>query len=451
MNHLNHAKNTWLLGATLRSRRTRLKRYTFGDQWGDIVLDSNGIPMQERELLRKMNHHPATNNIIRQLVKTVTGCYRMRVKERAAGEYAELDARTFEEFLISGCAIHRLSRHSDGNGDSVKVSQVNPARFFIDMDHDGTTEFLGELHDMTLKQIVMRHSHGSRQKAAHIKRVYEGANSCIDHAPRAMLGESVNDSVSFLDAPQGRHRLIEIWSFETRERLRCHDTKSGAFYYAAMHEVQGINAENRRRAKSRHPPINTRWEITGEWRCRFLSPTGEIIDEYTADSHPYIYNFYPLIDGEIHSFVEDVIEHQRSINRLLTLNDRMLATAAKGVLLFPDNQKSPHMSIDETAQNWAAPDGVVIYRAIPGLPGPQQVMSSTADLGINGMVEQQLRLIEEISGVGGALKGATPSSSTAAAHYDSQRESSLTALADIFESFESFTQRRDNAVKNFIS
>ena len=106
------------------------------------------------------------------------------------------------------------------------------------------------------------------------------------------------------------------------------------------------------------------------------------------------------------------------------------------------------MTLSDTAQNWAAPDGVVIYRAIPGLPGPQQVVSSTADLGINGMVEQQLKLIEEISGVGGALKGSAPTSAKAASYYDSQRENSLTALADLFESFESFIARRNSVLQH---
>lgn len=443
--------SAWNNGACLRSRRLRFKRYTFGDQWGDIVTDSNGFHVKERDLLLKINHHPATNNVIRQLVKTVVGCYRARRKDTSPGPYDELDARTFEEFLISGCAIHRVSRQAENGETALHVDAVNPSRFFIDMNQDGKTEFLGELHDMSVGRIIMRHSHGSRQKADYIKRLYDNAAARVGDSIRPMLGESVNDSVSFMSAPEGYQRLIETWSFETSERLRCHDPVTGSFYYAPMHEVRAINAENRRRAKNRRPPVNTRWEITGQWHCRFLTPGGETIDEYIADNHPYIYKFYPLIDGEIHSFVEDIIEHQRNINRLLTLNDRVLSTAAKGVLLFPENQKSSQMSISDTADNWAAPDGIVVYRAIPGLPGPQQAITSTADLGINGMVEQQLKLIEEVSGVGGAMRGMAPASSHAASHYESQRESSMTALADLFDSFESFTNRRNSALKEFSS
>lgn len=81
MKHINRAISAWNNGACLRSRRLRFKRYTFGDQWGDIVTDSNGFHVKERDLLLKINHHPATNNVIRQLVKTVVGCYRARRKD----------------------------------------------------------------------------------------------------------------------------------------------------------------------------------------------------------------------------------------------------------------------------------------------------------------------------------------------------------------------------------
>lgn len=451
MEYLTRAKEIWNRGAVFRSRRLRMKRYTFGDQWGDVVRDKDGFPVVERELLQQLNHHPATNNVIRQLVKTVVGCYRTRRKEAGETEHGETDARTFEEFLISGCAIHRVSHQIGSDGREYHVEQVNPSRFFIDLGDDGSAELLGELHDMTLDRIVMRHSHGSRQKAAFIRRTYESGTLRGERGTATLLGESSCDGIGFGTAPAGKERLIETWSFETRERLRCHDPKSGQFYYLGLHEAQTVNAENRRRARSRQPAIRTRWEITGDWHCRFLAPSGAVIDEYRAGSHPYAFKFYPLIDGEIHSFVEDLIEHQRNINRLLTLNDRVLSTAAKGVLLFPDNQKSAQMSLEETAEGWTSPDGIVLYRAMPGMPGPQQVVSSPSNLGINGMVEQQLKLIEEVSGVSGALKGSAPSTTTAAAHYESQRESALTALTDLFDTFDSFTAERDALLKRLRS
>jgi len=50
-----------------------------------------------------------------------------------------------------------------------------------------------------------------------------------------------------------------------------------------------------------------------------LSPFGDILDEgeipYEHKSHPYVFKAYPFIDGEIHSFVSDVIDQQRYTNR----------------------------------------------------------------------------------------------------------------------------------------
>lgn len=432
------AKEAWEAGATLRARRRRFKRYTFGDQWADPVMLPDGTTISERELVTRLNHHPATNNIIRQLVKTVVGCYRSR--NGATGEHCQTDARTFEEFLISGCAIQRLSHAGS-------VEQVSPPRFFIDRlsgGASGPVELIGQLHDFSLTHIIMRHAHGSRQRAAMIRRLYEH-DQPRTVTQRAMLGESDADTLSFTLPQPGLCRLIEVWSFEPVERLRCHDTRTGRFYHSPLTAAQSIAAENKRRRRLRDGEISTRWELSGQWRCRFLTPGGEIVDEHTAQNHPYIYTFYPLIDGEVHPFVEDVIEQQRNLNRLLTLNDRILSTAAKGVLLFPENQQARDMPLDEAVDNWTAPDGVVLYRAIAGLPGPQQIVSTPGNMGIDGMVEQQLRLIEEVSGVGATMRGDPSGGNTN--YYDRRRESAETALTDLFATFDAFTAARDAALR----
>ena len=39
---LRQAYNAWSSAAGLRERRARYKRYTYGDQWSDLVLSSKG-------------------------------------------------------------------------------------------------------------------------------------------------------------------------------------------------------------------------------------------------------------------------------------------------------------------------------------------------------------------------------------------------------------------------
>ena len=117
---LEAAHAAWERMAPLRQRRDRFRRFTYGDQWGDLVRDRRGRMVTEKEAATRAGREPLTNNLIRRLVKAVIGRFRM---ERAQNpdllseadpegfnRLDELDARTLEEFLISGMAIHRICR-----------------------------------------------------------------------------------------------------------------------------------------------------------------------------------------------------------------------------------------------------------------------------------------------------------------------------------------------------
>ena len=52
------------------------------------------------------------------------------------------------------------------------------------------------------------------------------------------------------------------------------------------------------------------------------------------------------------------------------------------------------------AEKLREPDGIVIYRPEPGVPGPQQVMTAVNSVGTQQMLDTQLRLMREVSGVG---------------------------------------------------
>ena len=73
------------------------------------------------------------------------------------------------------------------------------------------------------------------------------------------------------------------------------------------------------------PLIEAQWFMDDYWYFYYLTPFGHILREgetpYDHKSHPYIFKAYPYIDGEIHSFVADVIDQQRYTNRLITMYD----------------------------------------------------------------------------------------------------------------------------------
>ena len=63
------------------------------------------------------------------------------------------------------------------------------------------------------------------------------------------------------------------------------------------------------------------------------------------------------------------------------------------------------------------------------------------------MLELQMKLFEEISGVSSALKGKSPTVNSANA-YQLQSENANIALSDVFDTFEAFRRQRDRKIKS---
>ena len=166
---LQAAANAWNRMADLRQRRRRNCRFTYGDQWSDTVRDRRGRLVTERDAATRNGHQPMTNNLIRRLVKAVIGRWRMERLEnpdaaRAADPQGinrldELDARTLEEFLISGMAVHRVCRERRITGDGVWADNISPDRFFVNAFSDPRgcdLEMAGCLRDMSMSELIMR-------------------------------------------------------------------------------------------------------------------------------------------------------------------------------------------------------------------------------------------------------------------------------------------------------
>lgn len=380
------------------------------------------------------------------------GYYRTGRKSAAADRYDSMapyiaaDARTFEEFLVSGCAVHYVKRENRGGDMGPWADMLNPARFFagpFSDPHGEDIELVGYLHDMSLQRLLMRFAQGDRARASRLRDIYENPAMNAFSRPSGLLGASCNDNLEFGRADMGLCRVIEVWTFELKDRMRCHDPDMGRFYYMPSGAKSRIDRGNIARKKMKRLLVKSKWEMTGEWVCRFFSPDGHLLGSRKASRHPFVFCFYPFIDGEIHSFVEELIERQRMVNRLLSLNDRVLSTAAKGALLFPENQLAKGMSAKEAADQWASPDGVILYEAIAGLPGPRQVMSNCGDLGIDRIVDRVMLMMERASGVNDALRGDAPGGMASASLYESRRESARAVMSDIFDTFDSFIARRD--------
>lgn len=459
---LNLALEAWRAGAELRRRRKRFKDYTYGRQWGDLVTGPDGRTVSEEQLAGESGFSPMSNNLIRQLVKCVVGNFRASLADSdPASEDApvdadtsrrnlltELDCRMLEEFLISGCAVQRVVAEKRMAGEGVWVDNVSPDSFFINRFTDPRgldIELVGMLHSMSLREVMMRFAPEGGRRAAAVGEAYRTVGS----SPAASIGDSV--SRSFFEAEPGRCRVIEVWTLESRSVLRCHDTADGSFRLLPATEAGALERENRRRRRASQPEISFRRSHTLRWHCRFYAPTGLVLDEYDSPYahglHPFAVKFYPLIDGEVHSLVEDIIDQQRYVNRLITLIDHIMSVSAKGALLVPQGCIPHGQTVESISRIWARPGSVITYNAAKG--EPRQVSASSDNSGAYRLLELQMDLFSRISGVSGALQGQITNAHTSAALYDSQVQHSAVAILDLIQTFHGFRQMR-NALVNRI-
>ena len=466
------AYDAWCGGSALRQSRVRYKDFTYGRQWGDKVETPSGHIMTEGEYSRVCGRTPQTNNIIRQLVKTIVGRFRAMLREdvaprtpsggmmsqqemaetRRINALDEIDARMLEEFLISGCAIQKVvyERRLHDSKARVWVDNVSPSRFFVNRFRDPRgwdIELVGMLHDMSLTEAVMRFSHGDATRRSDIVRAFASADVPSGLGGGEQLGGV--ESPDYHLATEGRCRVIEVWTLESREVVRVYDPVSADGFMTDLSQLDDIKRINRTRARQGRPLLESRRDTTLVWRFRFFAPDGTLLDSglspYAHGMHPFVVKFFPMTDGEVHSFVEDVVDQQRHVNRLLTLIDHIMTFSAKGVLLYPIPAKPKEYSWERIVSEWSCCNGVVPY--VPsGDIKPAQVVSNGADAGAHKLLSLELQLLDRISGVSGALRGETPVGNEGATMYESRVEKSMTALLEVIESFNAFRADRDAKV-----
>lgn len=478
------AQKAWEEIDPFRHKRKRNRDYTYGKQWNDLIKLPDGRVMSEEEYIRQQGKVPLKNNLIRQMVKAVLGQFRnnqtqpvcvARDREEqnlgelmsAAVQYAyqhnrlqELDSRTMEEFLISGICFQKIGYGFRRGKSDVWVDEVNPNRIFFNAMEDSRhwdCTLIGELHDMPIAEVISRFSFGSRERAVQLRQIYtEADNDTVRHNFENLTTRAIDRLDFYMPSSPDLCRVIEVWKLESQEVLNCHDFRSGEYYNLPVSEAEAVEKENKARRQAARQAgipdeavalIETEWGVTQTWRYRFFSPLGDLLDEgdtpYWHGEHPYVFKLYPLIDGEVHAFVEDVIDQQRYINRLITMIDFIMGSSAKGVLLFPEDQIPDGMTIDDIADEWTKYNGIILFRPRPGSPMPQQIAVNATQVGAYEMLSLQMRLFEDISGVHGAMQGKAAPAGTPSSLYSQQIQYSSTNLLDLFESFKTFREDRD--------
>lgn len=447
---LNAAFRAWNACSQLRRSRQRNKQFAYGNQWSDTSVDASGNVMTDWQRYSANGSSPVTNNLIRNLVRTIVGRYRAQhidtapidkgLKRVAAdNELPELDSRLLEEFLVSGCCVQRVDIEPGTSARRIVVENVNPNCFFINAVNDVRTwdcEIVGQLHSLSIARLLQRVARGSRRKAQWVRRLYtdNAAERALAYAQS--IGADTMSATSFWQASEpGKCRAIEVWTLESREVSVRHNRRTAQ-----------LTVEP---ATSRKGDDNTdvHWDIVTTWHCRWFSPMGDLLAEwdspYGHKSHPYAMKFYPLIDGEVHSFVEGVIDQQKHLNRMITMLDQIMASCAKGVLIYPETALPDGFSWADVRRVWSSTGGILPYSPQMGSEKPEQISANATDVGAYDMVKLQMNLLEDVSGVSGALQGKSPTGVNSAGLYQAQTENASMAMTDIYSTFSSFRHRRD--------
>ena len=209
----------------------------------------------------------------------------------------------------------------------------------------------------------------------------------------------------------------------------------------ALYDQQGVPEKKR-------AYITTEHIVDKYWHYCYMSPEGRILCEgetpYDYKSHPFSMTLFPYINGEVHPFMGFFIDQQRFINSLVMMNHMAVKSAVKGLKFLPLSLKPDDMSIEEYANQSSEYDAVYVYddrKTKRTGAKPEFFTHSAFNIGTNEMLQTQLNMIHEVSGVSGALQGKTPTSGTSFARYSLEAENATTTIYPLIKRYNSFKER----------
>lgn len=483
----------------LDEARRKLRRslmYSYGDQWGDYVRDPDTANhITEGELIKKNGKVPLKNNMIAPILSNIDGQLRQNLtrpvcvardrSESSLGdmmsvaieyvhdinEMEELDSDSMRMLLNGGMTAQRIEYGLNPSKDKrdVWVYGVNPSRLFFNTNIEDVRMWnltcIGELMDVTLDELLAHFGHTPERKEW-IKSIY-GDKSGMHSDRHAMQGDEIEGLSFYTPSRSNLCRLIFGWKLESRDAYCWNDTLHGTWGYLPFTPDSKLllDTANEQRRKSalaagiaEEDFLGIEYDYATErfWYYRYMSPYGDVLQEgrspYWHGEHNYVLHLYPLVQGRLGNFVEQFIDQQRAINRTATLIDFIRGTSSKGVLVV-DDDAFESMSREEIVDEYVRYNGVLFVKLKPGqsIDGVvRQYNSSAAIAGDFELLNLQLRLINEISGVNSAMQGQAPKAGTPASLYAQQVQNSSLNLRGLFDGFRTFRRRRDTKLMKTI-
>lgn len=485
--------NDWHSLEEMRRKMRRSEMYAWGDQWGDLVRDPDtGQMITEGELIKKNGKVPLKNNMIAPIWNNIEGqCRTAQVKpvcvvrdQREAklgemvsiaveyvhdiNETGELDVATLKSNATAGVMAQRIEygvNPRNGKQD-VWLYPVDPKRLFFDTSVEDPRMWdmtrVGELYDMTIEDVIA--TFGKYVPEQELRSIYGEGGNYLDS--NALNGDKLNNLNFYTPAQPNMCRVILGWRLENRAAIYYHDWENGTYGYVKRSEKHILDEENERRmdyytsqgvAEEDVPLIEYETNETERvWVFRYMTPWGHCL--YKGDSpywhgeHNYVLGVYHMTSGHLYNYFEQFIDQQRSINRTATLIDFMRGASSKGVMVV-DETAFESMTREEIVDEYVRWNGVLFVKPKNGVnvrDVVHQINGGASTAGDYELLNLQLKLINEISGVNSAMQGQAPHSGTPSSLYAQQVQNSSLNLKGLFGSLTAFRRRRDTKVMQTI-
>ena len=495
---LERAEALWNKLDEVRRNRARGRRFAYGDQWSDVI-EVNGERMTTREYLMRNGNVVLQSNQIKNKIESVLGILVKEqnepianARDREEQQYGQVLTEAMQancdknkmsllwikwmrDALIGGLVIGRES-YDDVNGPDRRLDSwsqyVNPNFFFFDASMNDPkfddAIIVGQFFDKSFEQVAAMFARSENDYAL-LKAIYPNQSDIFkQESIEDITRKNEEHEINFLEPYDPTMcRVYEIWTQETKPRIRLNDLQEGAEEIidadnrAYRKQIRDENLRRQRLARERGlreeeiPYIigdgfgaddieKNGWFVDTFWYCRYLAPDGTILWEgespYPDRSHPFAILAIPFVDGKIVGYFQDAIDHNIAINRAMILHDWLIRTNAKGVTIVPKDIVPKDKGYQDFAKSWTAIDDIVFVDLKPGMEGlfPKTFYPSASTFNVSELISTYKRLMDDSDAVDGALQGKAPYSGTSGKLYAQMVSNASTSLAALLEQFHGF-------------
>lgn len=481
---------------TFCKQADRSADYYRGKQWGDpvTVRDRFGCEkvMTEEEWIKSQGRPALKQNLIRPIIRNVLGQFRsspyksvvyssdeggqdaadqMSVKVNDILRYndaAERDAREYESFLNTGCALYYTGYAYDAELREPMpfFRSIDYHRYFQNPDASDVAgkdvHFCGDYVDIPLDEVKSMYAHNRAQEKS-LEDIYHHESYVLPVMYDAFVIANPAAKSFLGTANDGNCRVVRVCRLEGCWDLTVHDYADASFETYSLREFpnkeQEINDEIAHRMEmasqlgldyedtANQLKIVYEKKFVRRWVYYHLSPWGHILwqaeNPYQHNSHCYVAKFYPLFQGQVYGMTADLIDQQRMVNRMIIDLDFAMSAAQKGVLIVDENSIGDDFDYEDVVEEWTKYRGVIKLRLKDGAVAPQQLAGHQVNIGQFEMVNLMMKMMMDISGVQSAMQGKQPTAGTPAALYSQEVNNSQINVLDYVESFAWFLEQRD--------